>query len=314
MFFCWYVKWICKILSISLFFRKFKSALHDVLHHRSQHSTLCWTSIVAIFLSASCLLIASSQQVSSYYEPFIIIIILTANIILVVYDSKLKYKEIPSRVRLVLKEIKCAINNKKWTIDHFPNLCVPFSPCITLQWTYRDNRIVNVPWALLVKNDIVVIRAGQISPGYCEALTKTDEYNILHSKQVYGPSLKNANEAISTPKTRKPLENKKYRLIETPYLTNLKMALEQALDKPITHTNQQRYLLMNKLVEQIFFPMFLILVVLVNFVRYFYLDQFFGTGNWEEMFLSVPISVTLPLLPLVFPGIWIVFNCLGNAR
>lgn len=258
--------------------------------------------------------IAHPDNSSLIYEAITILLILIVNLSLVIYDSKQKHSEIPRRVQLVLNEINIALKTNSWSPDNFPHLCSPFSPCITLQWTYRDNMLVNLPWALLVKGDIVVIRAGQISPGYCESIDKNDEYPLLHPKEVYGPSLKNANEAITTPKTRKPLENKKYRLIETPYLTNLKMALEQALDKPVTHTNQQRYLLMVKCFEQIFYPLIVFLTILINLVRYVYLSVIFGVGYWVEMFLIIPVSVSLPLLPMVFPSFWIVLSCLGNAR
>lgn len=312
--FCYFVLKYCSFIFI---FRKFKLALRDVLHHRSQHTTLCWSTILAVFLSAMSLLISYVTHPDSFsliYETLVILSLLIANFIIVIYDSQLKQKEVPLRVHLVLNEIKQAMKSKLWQPENFPHLCSPFSPCITLQWTYRDAKIVNLPWALLVKDDVIVIRAGQISPGYCEAIDKNDEYPLLHPKEVYGPSLKNANEAISTPKTRKPLENKRYRLIETPYLSNLKMALEQALDKPVTHSNQQRYLLMVKCFEQIIFPTVLCLIVFVNLVRYLYLRKFFGTGCWVEMFLLVPVSVTLPLLPVIFPGFWVILNCLGSAR
>lgn len=300
-----------------IFCRKFKLAIRDVLHHRSQHTTLCWSTILSIFLSSISLLIAYAihpDSSSLAYESFVVITVLIINVVLVVYDSHHKQNEIPLRVRLLLKEIKRTIENNSWLSENYPHICSPFSPCITLQWTYRDGILVNLPWALLVKDDIIIVRAGQISPGYCEAVDKCDEYPLLHPKEVYGPSLKNANEAISTPKTRKPLENKKYKLIETPYLSNLKMALDQALDKPVTHANQQRYLLMNKCFEQIIFPVLLFIIILINFVRYFYLTSVFGTGCWVEMFIIIPISVTFPLLPIIFPMFWIVLNCLGNAR
>lgn len=298
-------------------FRRFKLAVDDVLYHRSKHTTLCWCSVLSILVCAMSLLISyvtHPEAISLIYECLVVLSVLIANLIIVIYDSQLKQKEVPLRVHLVLKEIKKAMKNKQWQPENYPHLCSPFSPCITLQWTYRDGKLVNLPWALLVKDDVVVIRAGQISPGYCEAIDKNDEYPILHPKEVYGPSLKNANEAISNPKTRKPLDNKIYRLIETPYLSSLKMALEQALDKPETHTNQQRFLLMNTCFEKIAYPVVLCLIIFINFIRYFYLERSFGTGCWVEMFLLIPVSVTMPLLPVVFPAIWIVLNCLGSAR
>jgi len=41
---------------------------------------------------------------------------------------------------------------------------MPYSPSVTLQWTQRDGVLVNLPWALLVKGDIVLLKPGQTSP------------------------------------------------------------------------------------------------------------------------------------------------------
>lgn len=31
-----------------------------------------------------------------------------------------------------------AIEEAKWKDEHYPHLCAPYSPCVILQWTYRD--------------------------------------------------------------------------------------------------------------------------------------------------------------------------------
>jgi hypothetical protein len=54
-----------------------------------------------------------------------------------------------------------------WLPENYPHLCSPFSPCITLQWTYRDGHLINLPWALLVTGDVILIRPGQQVPGNC---------------------------------------------------------------------------------------------------------------------------------------------------
>ncbi len=46
----------------------------------------------------------------------------------------------------------------------------PQSPSISLQPTVRDGAIVNVPWALLVRGDVVVLRPGQSAPALCRNL------------------------------------------------------------------------------------------------------------------------------------------------
>lgn len=230
------------------------------------------------------------------------------------HDNKLRHSEIPRRVKSLINTIANEKHKIRWVSENYPSLLSPFSPCITLQWTYRDNKLVNLPWALLVKDDIILIRPGQISPGYCECLDKNAEYPLLHSKEVYGPPLQHANEFFSTPKSRKPLDNKKYRLLETPYLNNLKLALEQALDRPTTVQNQQRYYLMIKIIEWIVLPLLLILIFTVNYAKYVYLENSIKTENWWDLFFLTPIATVLPLLPLVFPVAWNLLNYVGMAR
>lgn len=57
---------------------------------------------------------------------------------------------------MVLEKMRKEINFVDWKPENYPNLFTPFSPCITLQWTYRDGKLVNLPWALLVKDDIIL--------------------------------------------------------------------------------------------------------------------------------------------------------------
>ena len=122
------------------------------------------------------------------------------------------------------------------------------------------------------------------------------------------------NEVFSTPQARTPLKNKIYKLKETPYLTNLRMALEEALDRPVTYHNRERHLVMICCIEQLVYPILLIIVLIVNLIRHLYLSEYMGLGTWYEMFLLQPIAVTLPLLPISFPAWWIFLNCFGMAR
>lgn len=228
----------------------------------------------------------------------------------------MRHEELPKRVSITIEEIKRAIANGQWTADNYPHLCSPYSPCITLQWTYRDKRLVNLPWALLAKDDVVIIRPGQVSPGYCEAIEKDkgEEYPLLHPKEVYGPSLKNANETISIPKARRPLQNKKYKLLETPFLANLRMALEQSLERPSTKLDRRKLLVVTRCVEQGAMPICAVLSLFIGIIRRIYLSSVFSTGPATDVYLLTPISVTLPLLPIIFPAAWILLNHIGNAR
>lgn len=55
----------------------------------------------------------------------------------------------------------------EWIPENYPHIHSPQSPSITLQATIRDGNIVNLPWALLVKGDVIVLRPGQPAPGRC---------------------------------------------------------------------------------------------------------------------------------------------------
>ena len=65
-------------------------------------------------------------------------------------------------------------------------------------------------------------------------------------------------ENFSLPRIRTPHPNKAYRMNETPYLKNIKLALEQATTRPVTVFEKQRYL-----VSPNFFLSFLRLVFLI---------------------------------------------------
>ncbi|KAJ8916114.1 hypothetical protein NQ315_004481 [Exocentrus adspersus] len=285
--------------------RKSKSWVKDALSYRSQHTTIDIISIGFGVWAAISLLIGYLLEGDNVagYEALPILTLIVANVSLELYDNKLRHCEVPNRVRSVLNKLKKEIGSVHWTTDNYPNLYSPLSPCITLQWTYRDHKLVNLPWALLVKDDIILMRPGQSSPGYCESIDKHSECPLLHAKEIYAPTILHANEIFSAPMSRKPLEPKKYRLLETPYLNNLKLFLEQALDKPTTQLNKQRHLVMIRLIERVLLPVTFVSVLL-------YLGRYLVSNT---LFI-IPSNVILPLLPLVFPLVWNVANYIGMAR
>ena len=65
-------------------------------------------------------------------------------------------------------------------------------------------------------------------------------------------------ETFSNPTARSPLCNKRYILQETPFLNNLRLALEQALDRPVTYHSRLRHLLMVTCLEHIALPITLV--------------------------------------------------------
>lgn len=191
-----------------------------------------------------------------YFIAIVIGIILCGTIGLVLRESNLRRTEIHRKIRNTLDEIQCAKSLcKSWTKDNYPNLCSPLSPCVTLQWTYRDGNIVNLPWALLVKGDYIVLRPGQISPGHCIEVKGKHEFK---SGETYGhPQVnkkqKGCNKLLNVlllqpadpplrPTARGPLPDLICVMQLTPYLESLRTCLDHFLKRPATIYNKQRHL------------------------------------------------------------------------
>ncbi|XP_053607404.1 transmembrane protein 94 isoform X2 [Plodia interpunctella] len=243
------------------------------------------------------------------WEALFLLIILVINFIVAYNEEYLRRNEIPHRVKKVLETLEIAIKRSKWNEEHFPHLCAPFSPCVILQWTYRDATIVNLPWALLVEGDVVVLRPGQEVPGHCQGLQPEDPE--LFFGQIFQPNPQR-KEGFSAPRVRTPHQNRAYRMCETPYLKNLKLALEQATARPVTIFEKQRYLCTVKIMEGIVLPLVIALVVVGSFVRHMY--QLPGGKHWAEIYLLQTIAASLPLLQIIFPIAWVSLTCYGLAR
>lgn len=142
-------------------------------------SPLSWLSILTTILVIVCLALTKH-----YFTSICVLIVLLATVAVVVYECYLRRTEIFRKVRLIINEIEVAQKLcNDWTPDNYPNVCCPMSPCVTLQWTYRDGKIVNLPWALLVKNDVIVIRPGQTAPGDC---TENSGKTKFKTGETYG--------------------------------------------------------------------------------------------------------------------------------
>lgn len=105
------------------------------------------------------------------------------------------------------------------------------------------------------------------------------------------------------------------RLRETPYLENLRVSLERFVQRPTTIYNLQRYLLVTRYIQVWGSVLTLALTVTIALMRHH--GVFFataGTDEWIDAFVLAPASAVLPILPLVFPALWIAVNLWGIAR
>lgn len=143
-------------------YRKAKSWYKDALSMTSKRTTINCVSVAFGMWTAISLIIGYVLEGDNLagYEALPILVLMLINISLEMYDNRLRHDEVPSRVRAVLHRLHSQIKDIHWTEENYPDLCSPLSPCITLQWTYRDGKLVNLPWALLVKDDIILMKPG----------------------------------------------------------------------------------------------------------------------------------------------------------
>ena len=114
------------------------------------------------------------------------------------------------------------------------------------------------------------------------------------------------------PEFKPSMEPQKFRLEETPYLAELRTALEKANARPVSVLNKHRHFL-TSILQHILFPVLVPLLLAWNCFRYKYSWNWFPATDIGALFLLEPVLVGIPLLPLAFPLWWIVTNHVALA-
>lgn len=290
-------------------------------------SPIHWFPVLLSLLSVICLFV-----IDECCPAVIILLLLILTLIVVVREQRLKEQEIFTKVKYVLgksslklsplpssfsrsflpEDIRHSLTlSDSWTPENYPNVCSPVSPCVTLQCTYRDGEIRNLPWALLVKGDCIVMRPGQTAPGPCHELNGT---RVFTSGETY--SQKTSVNPPKRPSARIPLPNLICVMDTTPFLENLVVAIDQFLLKPRTIHNRQRHFLVTICVQQWGTVIALIVTLISGFLNSteFVFSHHRDRHDWEDLFLLNSVSVLVPLLPLLFPVLWISLNLWGTAK
>lgn len=255
---------------------------------------------------------------SYYFTAILLLLLLIFNIYFVYREEKMKSTEMIRKTKELLDEIELSIIlSKDWKNINYPSLCSPLSPCISLCWTYRDNELRNLPTALLVEGDVIVMRVGQVSPANCREIgTKHSKPKSFKLGETYGHNT-NLNDAPSKPVAVQPLPDLLCLVGHTPFIDNLKFSLENFLSRPPTFHNHQRHTLINIYLQKYVFIMVLILIIVTIILRSF--DNYFFKGkiihtNWTNIGVLNCVSSLLSLSPLIFPLLWINLHHWGSAR
>ena len=94
-----------------------------------------------------------------------VLLLVCLNVFLAVFEEHQRRTEMRNRLTHVLSKLSLVAESDlfRWAANNFPHPHTPLSASVVLQWAYRDGGVkVNVPWALLAKGDVVLIKPGQV--------------------------------------------------------------------------------------------------------------------------------------------------------
>lgn len=285
----------------------FYFSLFERLRFLMQHQNpMSWFSIAASVICIVMLLINEN-----YISALFLFSLVIFTIFLQVRENRLRKTELHRKTKNILDDIDAAITLcDEWEPTNYPHIYSPLSPCVSLQWTYRNGRIVNLPWALLVAGDYVLIRPGQIVPVDC---TEMNGKCTFSAGETY--RLSHIIEPPPKPMARPPLPDLVCILARTPFVENLQTALNSFLNRPPTTYDQQRDLLIHRSMQQYGLIFVALITYSTGILRYSGTYSQGKTGfHWREAFIESPVSAVLPILPLIYPIIWITINLWGMAR
>ena len=264
-------------------------------------------------LILSLALLSVRNSISELVSAVVVLVMIFINLILSGFESYLRSVEVYRRGTRIVQIVERAAAQPTWEQRNYPHLHTPLSASIVLQWTIRDGNIVNLPWALLVEGDILLMKPGQLAPGKCRALSAEVEL-VLNQGETFQTDQFKPIEKSLLPEFKSSLEPQEFLLEETPFLSELQVVLDEAANRPLSKLTKQRHFLISSVLEFICTPLVLVVVLAWNCVRYQYSWTWLGGHPKYQLFLIEPVSSTLPLIPLMLPAWWILVNTTALAN
>ncbi|CAF90400.1 unnamed protein product, partial [Tetraodon nigroviridis] len=199
----------------------------------------------------------------------------------------------------------------RWSPSLYPHLYTPPSSSWSLHWTYRDSQLVNLPVSLLVEGDIIALRPGQEAFASLRGI-KEDEHIVLEPGDLFPPFSPPPSPRASEKRSpQKPQPHRLFRVVRTPVLETVRNSLDFALSRPITVLDNERFTVQS-VITKLVCPVVLAAFLLVNTVRYFCDAPSLTPPCYN--FIQLQLMGVLPILPLLFPVMWVLLNSFGEAK
>ncbi|MCJ8747721.1 hypothetical protein PDJAM_G00156500 [Pangasius djambal] len=182
---------------------------------------------------------------------------------------------------------------------------------MSLQWTYRDGRLVNLPVSLLVEGDIISLRPGSEAPTELRGIQE-EEHVVLSRSDVFS-HLSSPPSPLDHGRSRphRLLQPQLFRVTRTPAVEVVQRCLELSQHRPVSVLDNERFTVQT-LLERGPAPLALVVLLVLNTLRYVLGAP--GVGPWHVTLLQLPVNGILPLLPLTFPLLWLLVGIYGEVR
>ncbi|XP_066521040.1 transmembrane protein 94 isoform X2 [Hoplias malabaricus] len=291
------------------------------LHHEDRHSCFHWPGAAFTLLVVVGLLCCHGSQPEGsqgieLVSAGALFLLLLLNLLLIGRQQRLRRCEMVQRLKSIISELDAHLEGSKeqpirWGPSRYPDLYTPSSPSWSLHWTYRDEQLVNLPVSLLVEGDIIALRPGQEAFASLRGI-KDDEHIVLEPGDLFPPfSPPPSPRGNDRRGPHSPQQFRLFRVVRTPILDNVRNCLDLALFRPITALDNERFTVQS-IIAKFACPAVLVAFFTVNTIRYFCDTPNLTPAQFN--FFQLQLMGVLPILPLLFPVMWVLVIAYGEAR
>uniref|UniRef100_A0A3Q1JHR4 Cation-transporting P-type ATPase C-terminal domain-containing protein n=1 Tax=Anabas testudineus TaxID=64144 RepID=A0A3Q1JHR4_ANATE len=293
--------------------------VNSFLYHGNRHSCLHWPGGALTLLVVLGLFCCHGSQPKGRYVGLVngvaLLLLFLLNLLLVGRQERLKRSEMVRRLKSIITQLSDylsgCVDEVQWAQSLYPDLYTPSSPSWSLHWTYRDSQLVNLPVSLLVEGDIIALRPGQEAFASLRGI-KDDEHIVLEPGDLFPPFSPPPSPRVNEKRgPQSPQQHRLFRVVRTPVLDTVRNSLELALSRPITVLDNERFTVQS-VITKLVCPAVLLAFLVVNTVRYFFDAP--GLTPPCYNFFQLQLMGVLPILPLLFPVMWVLVNAFGEAR
>uniref|UniRef100_A0A7N8WX88 Transmembrane protein 94 n=1 Tax=Mastacembelus armatus TaxID=205130 RepID=A0A7N8WX88_9TELE len=283
-----------------IFFFSKEQLVNCFLYHGNRHSCLHWPGAALTLLVVLGFFCCHGSQPrgSSGIElvnAAALLLLFLLNLLLVGRQERLKKSEMVRRLKGIITQLI------RWSPSLYPDLYTPSSPSWSLHWTYRDSQLVNLPVSLLVEGDIIALRPGQEAFASLRGI-KDDEHIVLEPGDLFPPF--SPPPSPRSNEKRGPQDPQPHRLFRVGT-----WQCWMALSRPVTVLDNERFTVQS-VITKLVCPV--VAFLLVNTVRYFCDAPSLTPACFN--FFQLQVMGVLPILPLLFPVMWVLVNAFGEAR